>query len=147
MDSLLRLSARLAVSGLVIGLVEACCTDAGCFTTLAVDVSGPDGSKPTAFSGAAFVGTSSATFSCPDQLASKPTPTTFRFIRCDPGFFSVGLDALTEDVEVVRVELDAGPDGRFSGQVAVRSSRFNPNTGLTCGPGCVTSKGDVVLDR
>ncbi len=115
------------------------CSEIGCLSTLDVQVTAPDGSRPTVFSGTIFVGSSSLAFSCSD------TSTRMGAWHCEPGHVIMNLPAWAADADTVGLELDGGDSGSYSGQLALETEDWSPDNGPFCGPTCARANGTVTL--
>ena len=112
------------------------CGEAGCVPSLTLEVTAPDGSRPAAFSGIVFVGTSSLAFACSSTQVGAPF--------CEPGRVTTSLPAWAADADTVGIELDGGDSGSYSGQLALETEDSSPN-GSFCGPTCAQASGTVTL--
>lgn len=130
----------MVMTGFAAATAYACgCRDIGCLSSLTVEVTGPDGARPTTFTGVLFVGTSSRAFACSDM--SPPVGAW----DCEPGRVSMNLPTWDADADTVGLELDGGDSGSYSGQLELESEDWSPDNGPFCGPTCARASGAVTL--
>lgn len=133
-------AAALALAAASIATAYACgCSDVGCFSSITVQVSAPDGTTPSAFSGEILVAGQSITFACPARVGRE---------FCRPGGVTVEAPIVSdEEPESIRVTVTSSAGGTFAGDVQPEYDDFSPDNGPFCGPTCASGEVAVTLSR